>query len=93
MSYTSGPWKVSVLDGRTVGPCRLLIESKSRAEMPQLQAVATVTLRAGETEANARLIAAAPELLAALKQCRGQWIHSINALDCLAAIAKAEGAS
>jgi hypothetical protein len=45
----------------------------------------------GHNEANARLIAAAPELLAALRLTRGQWIHSINAQECLAAIAKAEG--
>jgi hypothetical protein len=41
--------------------------------------------------ANARLIAAAPDLLAALVVSRGQWIHSVNAPQCLAAIAKAEG--
>lgn len=31
------------------------------------------------------------ELLAALKATRGQWIHSVNANQCLAAIANAEG--
>ncbi len=30
------------------------------------------------------------ELLAALKVCRGQWIHSVNAKQCLAAIANGE---
>lgn len=34
---------------------------------------------------------AAPELLAALTRSRAQWIHSVNAPVCLAAIAKAEG--
>ncbi len=43
----------------------------------------------GESEANARLIAAAPQLLAALTLCRGQWIHSVNNGACLAAIARA----
>ena len=42
------------------------------------------------SEANARLIVAAPRLLAALKLCRGQWIHSVNADACNAAIAAAE---
>jgi hypothetical protein len=42
-------------------------------------------------EADALLIAAAPELLEALKATRGWWIHSIHAPKCLAAIAKADG--
>lgn len=37
----------------------------------------------------ARIVAAAPELLEALRQSRAQWIHSVNAEKCLAAIAKA----
>lgn len=43
------------------------------------------------TSEDARLIAAAPDLLEALKVSRAQWIHSVNAEKCLAAIAKAEG--
>lgn len=54
---------MSALDGRTCGPSRLLVCGDR--EVPQLQAVAIVTLRTGETDANARLIAAAPDLLAA----------------------------
>ena len=45
----------------------------------------------GPSGSDAKLIAAAPELLAALQQARGQWIHSVNAPACLAAIAKALG--
>jgi citrate lyase beta subunit len=66
-THTPGPWKVSALDARTIGPSRLLVCADSGGEVPQLQGVAIVTLRTGETEANARVIAAAPELLAALK--------------------------
>ena len=44
-----------------------------------------------ETRCNARLIAAAPDLLAALLLCRGQWVHSVNARACEAAIALALG--
>ena len=39
---------------------------------------------------NARLFAAAPLLLAALELTRSQWIHSVNAKVCLAAIAAAK---
>jgi hypothetical protein len=45
----------------------------------------------GTHTANARLIAAAPELLEALQTSRAQWIHSVNAEQCLSAIAKATG--
>lgn len=62
---TPGPWHVSTLNGRTVGPSRFLVCAGTT--IPQLQAVAIVTLREdGETDANAQLIAAAPDLLAAL---------------------------
>lgn len=42
-----------------------------------------------EELAHAHLIEATPELFEALTMCRGQWIHSVNAERCLAAIAKA----
>ena len=64
MSFTPGPWHVSELDGRTVGPVRVL---RADGDVPQLQAVARVMDRTGEWQANARLIAAAPELLQALR--------------------------
>ncbi|KAF0235094.1 MAG: hypothetical protein FD177_253 [Desulfovibrionaceae bacterium] len=44
-----------------------------------------------EAGANADLIAAAPDLYEALVRSKGQWIHSVNAPICLAAIAKAGG--
>jgi len=75
-------------------------------EVPQLQAVARVTERMDETAANAHLIAAAPELLAALHQAVAiirvfvdvddtRWSHLRDAAELQAieaAIAKAEGA-
>jgi hypothetical protein len=70
--------------------------------VPQLQAVAIVTLRTNETDANARLIAAAPELLTACKTlddashqehfaCRlnDEEMTALKAIR--AAVAKAEG--
>jgi hypothetical protein len=65
LTHTPGPWCVSELDGHAIGPVRVL--SAHGTDVPQLQAVARVMPRAGETEANAQLIAAAPALLEALK--------------------------
>jgi len=97
---TPGPWRVSSLDGRTVGPVRALFADGTAVQ--QLQAVAIVKERTGESDANANLIAAAPELLKALKQLR-HVIYEVLKLDPVdheyrsiceqadAAIAKAEG--
>jgi hypothetical protein len=100
--FTPGPWQVSPLDGRTCGPSRLLVQSGTT--IAQMQAVAIVTLRTGETDANARLIAAAPELYAALKAAtqfllpdidRGPaidgWQNTVNMVK--EALAKADGAA
>ena len=104
VKHTPGPWRVSPLDGRTCGPSRLLISNGT--EVSQLQAVAIVTLRTGETDANARLIAAAPDLLDACRMAHaalrhyqehlnaGQFnsVEDKDAIDyCADAIAKAEG--
>jgi len=37
-------------------------------------------------DANADLLARAPALRNALMRCRAQWIHSVNAPECLAAL-------
>lgn len=39
---------------------------------------------------DARVFGAAPDLYEALSMTRGQWIHSVNAPACLAALAKVE---
>lgn len=57
--HTPGPWVVAPPDGHTIGPSCVLVCSATT----HLQAVAVVTLRTGETEANARVIALAPDLL------------------------------
>lgn len=78
MSHTPGPWQ------------QYGAEIAAGPDM-----VAEVNLLnkriAHQINANAKLIAAAPDLLEALERSRGQWIHSVNAERCLAAIAKAKG--
>jgi len=83
--HTAGPWSrdryghVVGPDGEDVRFRSLAIAASGSAERP------------AEAEANTDLIAAAPDLLEALQATRGQWIHSVNAAQCLAAIAKATG--
>jgi len=101
LTHTPGPWRISTLDARTVGPERDL--TAHGTTVTQLQAVARVTERGIESDANARLIAAAPELLAALKaivavlqkEAPGTRLnhHSYDTIGAQAhaAIAKAEG--
>ena len=93
-AHTPGPWVVSGLDPHVAGPMRILI--LAGAAVPQLQAVARIVDRGPEAEPNARLIAAAPELLAALRDAVAALggIHSDHVSDSVrAAIAKADGAA
>jgi hypothetical protein len=69
-TYTPGPWTVSALNGRDVGPIRAL--HFEGTDVRQLQSVAFVRERQ-ESAANARLVAAAPELLAACVEAY-DWI-------------------
>ena len=63
MKATPGPWKLRALNGRSVGRSRLHIA----AEGPTSAAVAVCIARLGETVANGRILAAAPDLLDALE--------------------------
>ena len=76
--HTPGPWEWQRPFSRNLAKCL------SGGGRPLLRCIDV-------SDANARLIAAAPDLLEALKRSRAQWIHSVNADYCLAAIAKAEG--
>lgn len=67
IEFSPGPWKVSPLDGRTIGPVRVL--QANGTNVPQMQAVAVVKDRLLETSANGRLIAAAPEMFEVLQRC------------------------
>lgn len=82
--YIEGPWGW-VYDGSST-------YSIGDADDPQGTMIASVRDRNDErATVICNLLAAAPDLLAALTITRGQWIHSVNADLCLAALAKAEG--
>lgn len=94
VQHTPGPWKL--FDGKTSSEKggQLIISG-----LPRLDIIAKVyadTATFGEFTPDARLLAAAPNLLAALKLCRewlmeekGSWRGTMDQID--AAIAKAEG--
>lgn len=98
-AHTPGPWKISGLDPHVIGPVRILVMDGT--DVPQSRAVARVIDRGPEAEANARLIAAAPELLDACKRllkfneelCADIHVseHYPSAELARTAIAKAEG--
>ena len=81
MKHTPGPWEISGLNGRYImGP-----QYYNRLNHPVTPTVAIVKERIGQTEANARLIAAAPELLEASKEalrmvrnCPGNWENGVK---------------
>lgn len=94
-TFTPGPWRVSNLDARVIGPVRILRDKDSATEIQQILAVARVTERLQETEPNARLIAAAPDLLETCRIVLGHLDGSTGEVDAVSilqqVIAKAEG--
>ncbi len=87
MSHTPGPWRV----GRTTGGLLGIWSRRSRADSPDVCSVASVP--DARDEANAHLMAAAPELLAACKRALeddGRLQGATRRGDIRAAIAKAE---
>ena len=86
--FTPGPWRIQEL------PSREVLLKRRHWAVGQANAPARgVALAFGETEANARLIAAAPELYAALKDVlRIARAASIGVTGNAARIAKAEAA-
>lgn len=99
--HTAGPWKVTSGD-MTYGPATV----RSASNLP-IATVERVAATRDQVEANARLIAAAPDLLAALEEvtrCLENWIevageedfrqYDVDACtDAYAAMRKARGAS
>lgn len=96
--HTQGPWEAfEILDGIAIRDCRnatiACCDYSTEGDEPELSEA--------ETEANARLIKAAPELLVALRQCdmaladletarrKGYIAHAIRMTR--AALGKAEG--
>jgi hypothetical protein len=92
---------VSDLDHRVIGPKRQLQDCHSGTQIGQLLGVARVLERMDETQANVSLIAAAPDMLAALRDTLDYWestgfAECADGCDCIvesvrAAIARAEG--
>jgi len=64
-AHTPGPWAVRLREGRVGERLQLAIVAPRHGELYQLAVLSCVSLDEGD--ANARLIAAAPELLAALR--------------------------
>jgi hypothetical protein len=98
-THTPGPW---LCDRQTV--YALNDEGQNRFVAGIQGGFTSITPRvrteAGELDANARLIAAAPDLLAALKDCVGRFTEAFPAAEAyepiqkaLAAIASAESSS
>lgn len=96
-AHLPGPWRVSEMNNGFI-----FVKHDSNAHGPLVVTVAWVVVREGcyvEGEANARLIAAAPDLLAACRamvECcgssenwNGETRHALSVIE--AAIAKAEG--
>lgn len=85
--HTAGPWMVQ---RRPPGFSSDMITAKAA---PGPVAPVAWVAKIGAREANAALIAAAPELLAALKEIAALHPHSDEAILARRAIAKAEGKS
>jgi hypothetical protein len=111
-SHTPGPWWTdAAYDGKEMG-CSIIAARTDCGPLPGnptrgqvAYATAILNTQARECEANARLIAAAPDLLALAKQyaseCAGcdgtgyisSWEKCADCADIRAVIAKAEGRS
>lgn len=104
MKHTPGPWEISTIDERTIGPITEHSDKSMRdVGILQMKAVASVEELAShdETDANARLLAAAPDLLSALENMveanrsplseLGQRARNEAIGEALAAIAKVRG--
>lgn len=94
--HTPGPWTVDGAEVRTDGNRRYSLTESANLCIARCSSDQG---EAGDAQANARLIAAAPEMLSVLKELMARrdkcFIPSEDGLDqrILAAIAKAEGRS
>jgi hypothetical protein len=91
-AWTPGPWRVHVepASGYAVSSDSVFVCGSG--EWPESQiARANVQDGFGEREANARLIAAAPDLAEALRYIAKTWPDSFAARTALTALAKAHG--
>lgn len=90
--HTPGPWKIeNVQVWKSRGdPAQVRIIGSTDNNVGG-ELVADINLGWGNHEANARLIAAAPDLLAACKECQGWSLPCGLAVMIRAAIARTEG--
>ena len=93
--HTPGPWGIFNIDNYTIGECE---NTKTLGRVIAVTAHHSVNPFYGieneEAKANARLVAAAPDLLAACKEAEQKFRVETETYKMLvAAIAKAEGGS
>lgn len=96
MSHTPGPWRPVKNPFRNEGWFVLAGEGAEGASVSAMIASQSISQGQFKTEADARLIAAAPELLAALKEvianhCGNDKLFCGSCTDARRMIAKAEG--
>lgn len=103
--HTPGPWEVDIYHGTHGNSVQIRARGKRRADVAQAYCDLSGGVTVAEQDANGHLLAAAPTMLAALKDCSDFFdkkyeLWSINEFDkvfsaikanVLAAIAKAEG--
>jgi hypothetical protein len=88
MRHTPGPWKAIIDMGYKTNPCSVVVKRPGVHATTVANIPRRATIPSWEWDANARLIAAAPDLLEALKEMVERWGSNPRAD---AAIAKAKG--
>lgn len=95
-THTPGPWLLIREGGRDASAVATLEPAPETMTAPNYWTVASTNGRRDEWAANARLIAAAPELLECLQDVLQSCIHTMPSASplskrCVAAIARATG--
>lgn len=95
IKHTPGPWRIMASITGEAATCWVVgrKESKSFADLSDQDVIAAVTSEGKSNDADARLIAAAPDMLAALVELRDWYAEhtGLPAVSANAAITKATG--